>query len=100
MSEEEWDRLCLDRKPPIDEQGYWAPRDAGEWDWWTLQKRLRLMRGVTQRQLAHGAKMVQSHVAKAESGADVRLSTVIRLIGALGCRLSLRVRPVRPFEVR
>lgn len=103
MSEEEWDKLCVDtgdRKPPVDEQGYWAPRGAGDWDWPMLLRRLRLMRGLTQVQLAVEAGVVQSHVAKAESGSDVRLSTVQRLIRALGCRLSLRVRPVTPFEIR
>lgn len=100
MSEEEWDKLCLDRKPAIDERGYWTPRGSEDWDWRTLLKRLRLMRGATRRKVALDARMAQSQVAKAESGADVRLSTVTRLIAALGCRLSLRVRPVTPFEIR
>ena len=49
------------------------------------------MRGLTQRELAEKTGVVQSHVSKAESGSDVRLSTIARLIAVLDCRMSLRV---------
>lgn len=84
----------------MSDEEFWPPKGGSDWPWPLLLKRLRLMRGLTQRGLAEEAGIAQSHVAKAESGADVRLSTMNRLIGALGCRLSLRVRPVRPFEIR
>lgn len=103
MSEEEWDRLCGDmgpRQQPVDAQGFWSPKGGSDWPWPVLLRRLRLVRGVTQSRLAADAGIVQSHVAKAESGSDVRLSTIVRLIGALGCRLSLRVKPVVPFQIR
>ena len=103
MSDEEWDCLCADmvpHQPPVDTQGFWSPQGSLDWTWPVLLKRLRWMRGLNQRQLAEEAGVAQSHVAKAESGADVRLSTIVRLIAALGCRLSLRVRPIKPFESR
>lgn len=90
----------LVRKPPLDAQGFWSPEGGLDWPWPVLLRRLRLMRGLTQRQLAEKTGLVQSHVAKAESGADVRLSTIARLIDALDCRLALRVRPIKPFESR
>jgi len=58
------------------------------------------MRGLTQSQLARQAGVAQSDVSKAESDVDVRVSTIARLVSALGCRLVLRVRPVVPFEAR
>jgi DNA-binding Xre family transcriptional regulator len=103
MNQEAWDSLCEDmtpRKPPVDAQGFWSPEGGLDWTWPVLLRRLRLMRGLNQRQLAEEAGIVQSHVAKAESGSDVRLSTIVRLIKALGCRLSLRVQPIKPFELR
>ncbi len=69
-------------KPPIDGQGFWSPEGGLEWTWPVLLKRLRRLRHLTQRQLAEKTGMVQSHVAKAESGADVRLSTIVRLTSA------------------
>jgi DNA-binding Xre family transcriptional regulator len=84
----------------FDSDGFWAPDGALDWPAPVLLKRLRLMRGLTQKELAQRAQVVQSHVSKTEAGSDVRLSTMLRLIDALGCRLSLRVRPVTPFEMR
>lgn len=88
------------RKPQIDGQGFWSPEGGCDWPWPVLLRRLRLMRGLNQRQLAEKAGMVQSHVAKAESGVDVRLSTIERLIAAMECRVSFRVRPITPFPSR
>lgn len=84
----------------MDEQGYWAPKGGSDWGPSDLVKRLRLMRGLTQDQLAAQSGVAQSHVSKAERGADVRASTLRRLVEGMGCRLDLRVRPVVPFEVR
>lgn len=84
----------------LDEQGYWAPKGGSDWSPAVLVKRLRLMRGLTQRELAAQARVVQSHVSETETGADVRASTLTRLVEALGCRLALRVKPVVPFEAR
>lgn len=88
------------RKSPIDDGGFWSPEGGSDWPWPVLLKRLRLMRGLSQRQLAERAGVVQSHVAKAEAGADIRMSTLERLIGAMGCRTTVRVRPFEPFELR
>ncbi len=84
-------------KPPIDGQGFWSPEGGLDWTWPVLLRRLSRLRHLTQRQLAEKAGMVQSHVAKAESGADVRWSTIVRLVEALDCCLSLRVRQNAPF---
>lgn len=84
----------------VDEQGFWAPKGGADWEPAVLVKRLRVLRGLTQRQLAAQAGVVQSHVSKTESGADIHASTLTRFVEALGCRLVLRVRPVVPFEVR
>jgi DNA-binding Xre family transcriptional regulator len=84
----------------FDAEGFWSPDGALDWTCPVLLKRVRLMRGLTQRELAARAQVVQSHVSKAESGCDIRLSTIIRLVDALECRLALRVRPTTPFEVR
>lgn len=82
----------------VDEQGYWVPKGGTGLGPADLVRRLRLMRGLTQRELAVKASVVQSHVSKTEAGADVRASTLTRLVEALGCRLDLRVRPIVPFE--
>lgn len=84
----------------MDEQGYWAPKGGTDMGPADLVKRLRLMRGLSQRQLAVQAGVKQSHVCRLETGADLRASTLARLVVALGCKLDLRVRPVVPFEVR
>ena len=89
----------FNREPVLDAQGFWSPEGGLDWAWPMLLRRLRRRRLLTQRQLAEKAGIVQSHVSKAESGAaDVRLSTIVRLTEALGCRLSLRVRPIVPFD--
>lgn len=84
----------------MDEQGYWTPKGATDLPPADLVKRLRLMRGLSQSELAAQAGVVQSQVSRTEAGADVRASTLTRLVEALGCRLDFRVRPVVPFEVR
>jgi len=87
MSEEEWDAICADlspRQPPVDAEGFWTPKGSADWTWPVLLKRLRVMRGLTQKSLAEEAGIVQSHVAKAEAGSEVYWST----------------RPIVPFEIR
>lgn len=87
-------------KPKLDADGLWSPDGGLDWSCAVLLRRLRRLRGLTQRQLAAQAGIVQSHVSKAESGADLHFSMVTRLIEALECRLVLRVLPVKPFELR
>lgn len=84
----------------MDEQGYWPPKGGTDMGPADLLKRLRLMRGVSQSQLAAQAGVFQSLISRMETGADFRASTLTRLVEALGCKLDLRVRPVVPFEVR
>lgn len=84
----------------VDEQGYWPPKGGTDMGPADLLKRLRLMRGVSQSQLAAQAGVFQSLISRMESGGDFRASTLMCLVGALGCTLDLRVRPVVPFEVR
>jgi transcriptional regulator with XRE-family HTH domain len=84
----------------FDSEGFWTPDGSLDWTCPVLLKRLRLMRRLTQRELAEKADIVQSHISKAESGSDVRLSTMFRIVEALECRLALRVKPITPFEIR
>lgn len=88
------------KQATLDAQGFWNPKDSLDWPAPILLRRLRIQRGWTQRELAGKADVAQSHVAKVEAGRDVRFSTIERLVGALGCKLRLRVSPVAPFEVR
>ncbi len=48
-------------------------------------RRLRLRFGLNQRELAQAAGVPASLVCRAESGADVRLSTLRRLFAAVDC---------------
>jgi transcriptional regulator with XRE-family HTH domain len=50
----------------------------------------RARRGLTQAALGRLAGVPQSHVAKIEAGADVRLSTLVRVLASLGLRLEAR----------
>lgn len=88
------------RRQPLDALGYWSARGVEDWSPQELLRRLRMMRGWTQQQLAEKAGLVQSNVARAESDTDVRWSTIQKLVEAMGCRLELRIRPVVPFELR
>jgi transcriptional regulator with XRE-family HTH domain len=56
----------------------------------------RAARGLTQRQLADQAGLHQAQVARAESGADLRLSTLLELAHAAGLELFLAPRAVAP----
>jgi transcriptional regulator with XRE-family HTH domain len=50
----------------------------------------RKRQGLSQAALGRLAGVPQSHVAKIESGADVRVSTLLRLLAALGLKLEAR----------
>ena len=52
----------------------WSPAGSLDWSAAELVRRLRLMRGWTQRELAARAGVAQSHVVKVEAGGDVRLT--------------------------
>lgn len=54
-----------------------------------LLKELRFQRGISQRQLAHEAKVDPALVCRIERGRDARLSTWARLFEGLGYRLKL-----------
>jgi transcriptional regulator with XRE-family HTH domain len=82
------------------DMGDWFPAGGSVWTGAVLVKRLRLMRGWTQRELAARARISQSHVVKVEAGGDVRLTTVTKLVDAMECRLLLRALPVTPLPVR
>lgn len=88
------------RRQPLDEHGYWSTRGSADWSRQAMLRQLRLMRGLSQRELALKAGMAQSQVARAESERDVRMSTVLRLVETLGCRLEWKIRPIVPFELR
>jgi transcriptional regulator with XRE-family HTH domain len=55
----------------------------------------RRRRGWSQRQLGEHAGVPQSHIAKIEGGADARLSTVRRVMSALGYETEFRRDPRR-----
>jgi transcriptional regulator with XRE-family HTH domain len=59
-------------------------------------RKARAARGLTQRQLADQAGLHQAQVARAESGADLRLSTLLELAHAAGLVLFLAPRAVAP----
>lgn len=50
---------------------------------------LRQQRGLTQQQLADRLEMQQAAVSKMESQADIHLSTLRRIVAAMGGRLKL-----------
>jgi len=56
--------------------------------------RLRIMRGLTQRQLAELVGTTQSSIARLESGRELpRLSFLQRVVEALGGQLTIRIEP-------
>lgn len=59
----------------------------------------RLASGLSQEALGQAAGIPQSHVAKIESGADIRTSTLTRVLGALGYRVEIRPEDPREFFV-
>ena len=64
-----------------------APAEFASWPPHECLRRLRLCFGLNRKQLAAKAGVSASLIGRAEKGADVRLSTLRRLYGALGCRL-------------
>jgi transcriptional regulator with XRE-family HTH domain len=64
--------------------------------------RHRTLKGMSQADLAKEAGVRQATISKAESGAEVKLGTLIALSAALGLELVLRGRPTdsefRPEE--
>jgi transcriptional regulator with XRE-family HTH domain len=64
-----------------------APAEFASWPVHECLRRLRLRFGLNRKQLAAKAGVSASLVGRAEKGADVRLSTLIKLYAALGCRL-------------
>jgi transcriptional regulator with XRE-family HTH domain len=55
-----------------------------------IVRNARLAAGLSQEDLGRAAGIPQSHVAKIEAGADVRSSTLARVLGSLGCRVEIR----------
>ena len=64
-----------------------APAEFASWPPHECLRRLRLCSGLNRKQLAAKAGVSASLIGRAEKGADVRLSTLIKLYAALGCRL-------------
>jgi DNA-binding XRE family transcriptional regulator len=57
--------------------------------------RLRIMRGLTQKQLADLVGTTQSSIARLESGRELpRLSFLQRVVEALGGKLTIRIEPL------
>lgn len=69
--------------------GETAPAEFAGWDGAQTLKRLRIRFELNRKELAAKAGVAASLVGRAEKGADVRLSTLRRLYGAMGCRLLL-----------
>lgn len=59
-------------------------------------KRARAARGLTQREAGAQAGLHQAQVARAEAGADLRLSTLLELAHALGLELYLAPQSLGP----
>lgn len=75
---------------PVREALVYAQKAPAEFAAWPAPERLRRLRlrfHLNRKQLAAKAGVSASLVGRAEKGADVRLSTLMRLYAALGCRL-------------
>jgi transcriptional regulator with XRE-family HTH domain len=66
-----------------------APAEFASWPAHECLRRLRLCFGLSRKQLAAKAGVSASLVGRAEKGADVRLSTLRKIYGAMSCRLLL-----------
>src|SRR5665213_1008210 len=66
-----------------------APAEFASWPAQECLRRLRLRFHLNRKQLAAKAGVSASLIGRAEKGADVRLSTLVKIYGALGCRLLL-----------
>ena len=64
-----------------------TPAAFASWPVGESLRRLRIRFYLNRKQLAAKAGVSASLVGRAEKGADVRLSTLKKLYGALGCRL-------------
>ena len=64
-----------------------APPDWASWPIHEGLRRLRIRFGLNQKELAAKAGVPPSLVCRAERGADIRLSSLAKLYGAVGCRL-------------
>lgn len=64
-----------------------APAAFASWPVGEGLRRLRIRFHFNRKQLAAKAGVSASLIGRAEKGADVRLSTLKKLYGALGCRL-------------
>lgn len=61
--------------------------------------RLRILRGLTQKQLAELVGTKQPSIARLESGkAEPKLSFLRRVVGALGARLEVRIVPLQQIS--
>jgi transcriptional regulator with XRE-family HTH domain len=63
-----------------------TPPEYLYWDVPYALRRLRIRFGLRRWQLAAKAGVSASVVGRAEKGADIRLSTLVRLFAAVGCR--------------
>lgn len=74
---------------PVREAMAHADRAAGEYASWPLAvllRRLRIRQDLKRFEVAAKAGVSPSLVGRAEKGADIRVSTLEKLFGAMGCR--------------
>lgn len=74
---------------PVRDAMVYAESASGEFPSWPLPvllRRLRIRYGLKRFELAAKAGVSPSLVGRAEKGADVRVSTLVKLFGAVGCR--------------
>lgn len=64
-----------------------TPKEFATWPIHECLRRLRIRFHLNRKQLAAKARVSASLVGRAEKGADIRLSTLSKLYGALGCRV-------------
>src|SRR4051812_14816220 len=77
----------------VDQDGLWCPPDWQSWDAGQLLWARRRLSELSQDVVARRAGLRQGTVSVIEAGKDARLSSVMKIAGALDCELVLRLRP-------
>ena len=88
----------LKKDPLLGDVRGWSSTAPQEWEaaWPGLAiRQLRWRLGLTQRSLAARAGLRQGNVQRVEAGIDCRLSTLTRLLAAMGFEPMLALRPRR-----
>lgn len=74
-----------------------AMGNAGAWSRWTTERQLWFLRvkgGLTQAQLAARCGISQARISRIEAGADMKWSTLKRLLASFGYQPALMLEPL------